>query len=151
MLAVALQGKTEQKERKRHFKYQMTHLMADIISPPDACWPPRLELLTAAVAALHYSDAAFRRSAPLADVWPISAPAHPNARVLIPGRFAGNPPEAISRFNLAVCPSVPSLFSSFCLHLPLSVAPVLSVGTQRRPAERNKRLGGKDKLKDKPA
>lgn len=58
MLAVALRGKTEPKERKRHFKYQMTHLMADIISAPDARWPPRLKLLTAAVAALHYADAA---------------------------------------------------------------------------------------------
>lgn len=52
-------GKKEQKrERKRHFKYQMTHLMADIISRPDARSAPRLKLLTAAVETLHYSEAA---------------------------------------------------------------------------------------------
>lgn len=38
MFSVGLQGKKEPRtERKRHFKYQMTHLMADIISLSDAC------------------------------------------------------------------------------------------------------------------
>lgn len=94
MLSVGLLGKKEQKrERKRHFKYQMTHLMADIISPPDACWAPHLKLLTAAAETLHYSGTA-PSFGPSQRVWLISAPkpgpAHRRAPVWIPESSRSN-------------------------------------------------------------